>query len=75
LAPEDPPEGFVQNYTLLVKDRSFSNFQKVRTTRLVFLFVQFELQEADCSLVFLRSSTSRELLERNRIISSTSSSL
>lgn len=30
LAPEDPPEGFVQNYTLLVKDRSFANFQKVR---------------------------------------------
>ncbi|KAL7411236.1 Vps53-like protein [Mrakia frigida] len=29
LAPEDPPEGFVQNYTLLVRDRSFSNFQKI----------------------------------------------
>ncbi|RXK37067.1 vacuolar-sorting protein 53 long isoform [Tremella mesenterica] len=29
LAPDDPPEGFVQNYCLLIADRSFSNFQKV----------------------------------------------
>ncbi|KAK4684228.1 vacuolar protein sorting-associated protein 53, partial [Tremellales sp. Uapishka_1] len=29
LAPDDPPEGFVQNYCLLIGDRSFSNFQKV----------------------------------------------
>jgi len=27
---QDPPEGFVQNYCLLIGDRSFSNFQKVR---------------------------------------------
>jgi hypothetical protein len=26
---QDPPEGFVQNYCLLIGDRSFSNFQKV----------------------------------------------
>ncbi|WWC62062.1 uncharacterized protein I303_104651 [Kwoniella dejecticola CBS 10117] len=29
LAPDDPPEGFVQNYCLLIGDRSFSNFQKI----------------------------------------------
>lgn len=29
LAPDDPPEGFVQNYCLLIGDRSFANFQKV----------------------------------------------
>ncbi|KAI5449919.1 Vacuolar protein sorting-associated protein 53 [Naganishia albida] len=29
LAPDDPPEGFVQNYCLLIGDKSFSNFQKV----------------------------------------------
>jgi hypothetical protein len=29
LAPDDPPEGFVQNYCLLIGDRSFTNFQKV----------------------------------------------
>jgi hypothetical protein len=28
---QDPPEGFVQNYCLLIGDRSFSNFQKVIT--------------------------------------------
>ncbi|CAD6583797.1 MAG: Vacuolar protein sorting-associated protein 53 [Tremellales sp. Tagirdzhanova-0007] len=28
LAPDEPPEGFVQNYCLLIGDRSFSNFQK-----------------------------------------------
>ncbi|KAG9000397.1 Vacuolar protein sorting-associated protein 53 [Tulasnella sp. JGI-2019a] len=28
-SPIDPPEGFVSNYTLLVGDNSFSNFQKV----------------------------------------------
>lgn len=28
LAPDDPPEGFVQNYCLLIGDRSFTNFQK-----------------------------------------------
>jgi hypothetical protein len=26
---QDPPEGFVQNYCLLIGDKSFSNFQKV----------------------------------------------
>lgn len=29
LAPDEPPEGFVQNYCLLIGDRSFTNFQKV----------------------------------------------
>lgn len=29
LAQEDPPEAFVQNYCLLIGDKSFSNFQKV----------------------------------------------
>ncbi|EJD03009.1 uncharacterized protein FOMMEDRAFT_108090 [Fomitiporia mediterranea MF3/22] len=29
IPPEDPPEGFITNYTLLVGDASFSNFQKV----------------------------------------------
>ncbi|KLT40600.1 hypothetical protein CC85DRAFT_287322 [Cutaneotrichosporon oleaginosum] len=29
LAPDDPPEGFVQNYCLLIGDRSFTNFQKI----------------------------------------------
>ncbi len=29
LAPDDPPEGFVQNYCLLIGDRSFTNFPKV----------------------------------------------
>ncbi|KAG7531596.1 hypothetical protein FFLO_04255 [Filobasidium floriforme] len=29
LVPEDPPDGFVQNYCLLIGDKSFSNFQKV----------------------------------------------
>jgi hypothetical protein len=31
---QDPPEGFVQNYCLLIGDRSFSNFQKVRPIEL-----------------------------------------
>jgi vacuolar protein sorting-associated protein 53 len=26
---QDPPEGFILNYTLLIGDSSFSNFQKV----------------------------------------------
>jgi len=26
---KDPPEGFILNYTLLIKDASFSNFQKI----------------------------------------------
>lgn len=30
IGPQDPPEGFVQNYCLLIGDKSFSNFQKVR---------------------------------------------
>ena len=29
VTPVDPPEGFILNYTLLVGDASFSNFQKV----------------------------------------------
>lgn len=29
---QDPPEGFILNYTLLIGDDSFSNFQKVRNT-------------------------------------------
>lgn len=29
LAPDEVPEGFVQNYCLLIGDRSFSNFQKI----------------------------------------------
>ncbi|WVN88398.1 uncharacterized protein L203_103607 [Cryptococcus depauperatus CBS 7841] len=29
LAPDDPSEGFVQNYCLLIGDRSFTNFQKI----------------------------------------------
>ncbi|KAJ7693303.1 Vps53-like protein [Mycena rosella] len=29
VTPVDPPEGFILNYTLLIKDASFSNFQKV----------------------------------------------
>ncbi|GFZ43857.1 hypothetical protein JCM24511_01577 [Saitozyma sp. JCM 24511] len=29
LAPDDPPEGFVQNYCLLIGDRAFTNFQKI----------------------------------------------
>lgn len=33
---QDPPEGFVQNYCLLIGDRSFSNFQKVRISTLPF---------------------------------------
>lgn len=27
--PQDPAEGFILNYTLLIGDASFSNFQKV----------------------------------------------
>jgi len=30
---QDPPEGFVQNYCLLIGDRSFNNFQKVHRGR------------------------------------------
>jgi len=29
IAPAEPPEGFILNYTLLIGDASFSNFQKV----------------------------------------------
>ncbi|ODN82005.1 hypothetical protein L202_02332 [Cryptococcus amylolentus CBS 6039] len=29
LAPDEVPEGFVQNYCLLIGDRSFTNFQKI----------------------------------------------
>ncbi|CAK5281328.1 unnamed protein product [Mycena citricolor] len=29
VTPVDPPEGFILSYTLLVKDASFSNFQKI----------------------------------------------
>jgi hypothetical protein len=29
LAPDEPREGFVQNYCLLIGDRSFTNFQKI----------------------------------------------
>jgi len=29
VTPVDPPEGFILNYTLLIGDASFSNFQKV----------------------------------------------
>lgn len=29
--PQDPAEGFILNYTLLIGDMSFSNFQKVRS--------------------------------------------
>ncbi|KAF7361607.1 Vacuolar protein sorting-associated protein 53 [Mycena venus] len=29
VTPVDPPEGFILNYTLLIKDASFSNFQKI----------------------------------------------
>lgn len=29
--PQDPAEGFIMNYALLIGDASFSNFQKVRT--------------------------------------------
>ncbi|KAJ7346960.1 Vps53-like protein [Mycena albidolilacea] len=29
ITPVDPPEGFILNYTLLIKDASFSNFQKI----------------------------------------------
>ncbi|KAF9479029.1 hypothetical protein BDN70DRAFT_921489 [Pholiota conissans] len=29
VTPEDPPEGFILNYTLLIGDASFSNFQKI----------------------------------------------
>lgn len=33
VTPQDPAEGFILNYTLLIGDASFSNFQKVRSTR------------------------------------------
>jgi len=29
VTPQDPPEGFILNYTLLIGDASFSNFQKI----------------------------------------------
>lgn len=29
VTPEDPPEGFILNYTLLIGDASFTNFQKI----------------------------------------------
>ncbi|KAF5328679.1 hypothetical protein D9619_011656 [Psilocybe cf. subviscida] len=29
VTPEDPPEGFILNYTLLIGDASYSNFQKI----------------------------------------------
>ncbi|GJE92731.1 vacuolar protein sorting-associated protein 53 -like protein [Phanerochaete sordida] len=29
VTPVDPPEGFILNYTLLIGDQSFSNFQKI----------------------------------------------
>ncbi|OAX41129.1 hypothetical protein K503DRAFT_713205 [Rhizopogon vinicolor AM-OR11-026] len=29
VTPEDPPDGFILNYTLLIGDASFSNFQKI----------------------------------------------
>ncbi|KAJ7647012.1 Vps53-like protein [Roridomyces roridus] len=29
VTPVDPPEGFILNYTLLIRDASFSNFQKI----------------------------------------------
>ncbi|KAF5348642.1 hypothetical protein D9758_006764 [Tetrapyrgos nigripes] len=32
VTPVDPPEGFILNYTLLIGDASFSNFQKVNKT-------------------------------------------
>jgi hypothetical protein len=32
VTPVDPPEGFILNYTLLIGDASFSNFQKVSKT-------------------------------------------
>lgn len=32
-AIQDPPEGFILNYTLLIGDASFSNFQKVANDR------------------------------------------
>ncbi len=32
---KDPPEGFILNYTLLVGDASFSNFQKVSKSAIV----------------------------------------
>ena len=40
---QDPPEGFVQNYCLLIGDRSFSNFQKVRIIPSVHLFLSLHL--------------------------------
>jgi hypothetical protein len=30
---QEPPEGFVQNYCLLIGDRAFTNFQKVSQSR------------------------------------------
>lgn len=33
---QDPAEGFILNYTLLIGDASFSNFQKVRSSYLVY---------------------------------------
>lgn len=35
VTPQDPAEGFILNYTLLIGDASFSNFQKVRSIRLL----------------------------------------
>lgn len=34
---QDPPEGFILNYTLLIGDASFSNFQKVRVNRCIWV--------------------------------------
>ncbi|KDQ27540.1 hypothetical protein PLEOSDRAFT_1104224 [Pleurotus ostreatus PC15] len=33
VTPADPPEGFILNYTLLIGDASFSNFQKASTPK------------------------------------------
>jgi len=59
LAPDDPPEGFVQNYCLLIGDRSFTNFQKAsHSPSFSILTIRFSISRAQRARTSRSSSTS-----------------
>ncbi|KAF9022041.1 hypothetical protein BDZ89DRAFT_1070968 [Hymenopellis radicata] len=65
VTPVDPPEGFILNYTLLIGDASFSNFQKILDLKGTPKFQQNDLLDS-----FLTITSTKSELDSTSFLSS-----
>ena len=64
-AAQDPPEGFILNYTLVIGDASFSNFQKILDLKGTLKAAQNDLLDS-----FLTITSTKPELESTSFLSS-----